>query len=216
MNEYQQFKSLASGQDALEKGKLYLAQRDTVAKTYFLFLNERLSENPGMLSSEISLYRSIITNQIAFLDQNAVLAPSAASFADAAQISKAFDTQYETMQAAYRQTIVAIQLGYLNYFAARFDAQVVKAQALIAARKSDAKPEKQAILDRWLLSLSNKHSLFQQKATAIRSGIPKILGDTQTQDRQFLAIQSQIGAAKQDLTESAAYLKELENALRYE
>jgi len=120
------------------------------------------------------------------------------------------------MQAAYRQTIAAIELGYLNYFATRFDNQVVKAQALIAARKSDATPEKQGVLDRWLLSLSNKHTLYQQKATAIRTSIPKIIGDTQSQDRQFLQVQSQIGAAKQDLSEAASYLKELENALKYE
>lgn len=214
--QYQQFKSLASQQEALEKAKLFLAQRDNVAKTYYLFLSERITENPGMLPSEVSLYRSIITNQIGYLDQNVVLAPSIASFEDAKRVSEDFLKNYETLQAGYRQSIAAIELGYLQYFAKRFDETAKRAQALIIESKSQSTPQKQAVLDRWLLSLSNKYTLFQQKATDIRASIPKITGDVQQQDRLFLALQIKIGAARQDLVEAASYLKEVETALKYE
>ncbi len=215
-NEYDQFHSLAAEQALLDKTRLLLAQRDTVAKTYFLFLNEKLTENPGMLSQDRALYRTLITSRIGFLDQNAVMAPSAASRDDAERIAKDFDDQYEVMQAAYRQTIVGIQLGYLTYFAGRFDSQVIKAQALIAARKSDASPEKMAVLDRWLLQLSNKHVLFEQKAREIRAIIPKITGNDIAQDRMLTDVQQLVTAARLDLVESASYLRELENALKYE
>lgn len=215
-NQYLQFQSLASQQDTIEKVKLYLAQRNNVAKTYFLFLNEKLTENPGLVQGELPLYRTIITNQIGFLDQNIVLAPSVASFDDAKSVSEKFETNYDIMQSAYRQIIAAIELGYLNYFARRFDTAVGTVQKLIAENRLYAPPEKQATLDRWLLALSNKHNLYRQKANAARSQIPKIAGDVQQQDRIFGQLQLSINAARQDLVEAGAFLKELETALTYD
>lgn len=216
LTQYKQFQSLASQQDTLDKVKLYIAQRDTVAKSYFLFLNEKLSENPGLITSEVAVSRAVLTNQIGFLDQNALLAPSIASLDDAKNVAAKFETNYDLMQSGYRQTIAMIELGYLNYFAKRFDDAAVHAQALITASRSDFAPQKQAELDRWMLSLSNKHSLYQQKANTIRAAIPKITGDVQQQDRLFLQLQTTINAARQDLSEAASYLKELETALTYE
>lgn len=216
INQYNQFKSLAAQQDALDKVKLYIAQRDMVGKTYFLFLNEKLNENPGLTSADKTVYRAILTNQIAFLDQNAVLAPSISSLADANQVSEKFETNYETMQSAYRQIISSIQLGYLNYFAERFESAAIHAQALINASRNEVKIEKQAVLDRWLLALSNKRGLYQQKANAIRSSITKIAGDVQQQDRLFNQVQNNINAARQDIVEGISYLKEIEIALTYD
>lgn len=216
MTQYKQFNSLASQQDALDKVKLLIAQRSNAGKAYFLFLNEKLTENPGIDGSELSIYRTIITNQVGYLDQNMVLAPSIASFDDADRVSEQFVNNYETMQSAYRQTVAGIELGYLNYFAKRFDETALKAQSLINASRADSSPQKQGVLDRWLLTLSNKRSLYQQKASSIRSTIPKLTGDVMEQDRQFSQLQIKFGAAKQDLIEAASYLKELENALKYE
>lgn len=215
LTQYQQFNSLASQQDALDKVKLLLAQRDLTAKTYLLFLNERLTENPGLVPTEAQLYRSIITNQIGFLDNHSVQAPSLSSLEDAQKSADAFAKNYPTLQSAYRQTIVAIELGYLNYFAQQFDLVTRQAQSLIAANKSFLPPTKQSTLDRWLLALSNKWSLYQQKATAIRTASFKLTGDVQEQDQLFLKIQSDLGQARQYLVEAVANLKELEKELQY-
>lgn len=214
--QYKQFGSLASQQDALDKVKLLIAQRANAAKTYFLFLNERLNETPALSSGELLVNRAILTNQIAYLDQNIVLAPSISSLDDAGKVSEQFVKNYETMQSGYRQVIASIELGYLNYFAKRFEDLAIKAQALISANRADVTPQKQAVLDRWLLSISNKRSLYQQKANAIRSAIPKLVGDVREQDRLFIQLQSKFGDARQDLIEAASYLKELETALRYD
>ncbi len=216
ITQYKQFNSLASQQDALDKVKLLIAQRSNAAKAYFLFMNEKLTESPGLPANETSIYRTIITNQVGYLDQNMVLSPSIASLEDAQRVSEQFVNNYETMQSAYRQTIAGIELGYLNYFAKRFDDAAVSAQALMNASRLDATPQKQAVLDRWLLALSNKHSLYQQKTNTIRSMIPKLSGDVMQQDRLFIQIQTQFGAARQDLIESASYLKEIEIALKYD
>ena len=215
-NEYDQFHSLASQQNALDKAKLLIAQQDNAAKTYFLFLNEKLNENPGIHANELYIYRAIITNQIGYLDQNVTLVPSAASLEDAAKISEAFASNYETMQSGYRQTIAVIELGYLDFFASKFNNAAIHAQSLIVAAKSHAKAEKQSVLDRWLLALSNKQSLYQQKSNTIRSSISKLTGDVTQQDRLFLQLQSKFAEAKQDLIEAASYLKEIEQALSYD
>lgn len=214
--QYQQYRSLASQQDAIEKVRLLLAQRAHAAKTYFLFLNEKLSENPGLLATDVSFQRTTISNQIRYMDEFAVLAPSVASLEDATRISEPFVNNYEKMQSSYRQIIVTLELGYLNYFAKRFDEIAVHAQSLVAASRAESLPQKQAVLDRWILSLTNKHTLYEQKASAIRLGIPKITGDLQEQDRVFLELQTTIGAARQDIVEAASYLKEIETALMYD
>lgn len=216
LTQYQQYGSLASQQDAIDKVKLLLAQRAHAAKTYFLFLNEKLNENPGLLTTDVSYHRTTIANQIRYMEEYAVLAPSVASLEDATRISEPFVKNYEAMQASYRQIVATLELGYLNYFAKRFDSIALHAQSLVAASRGDSTPQKQAILDRWLLSLTNKHTLFEQKAAAIRAGIPKITGDIQQQDRLFLELQTTIGAARQDLVEASSYLKEIETALTYD
>jgi hypothetical protein len=212
--QYQQFNSLTSQQDALDKAKAVIAQRDIVARTYLLFLNERLNENPGLLKSETQVYRAIITNEIGFLDNHSTQVPSLNTLEDTAKSSDAFVKNYETLQSAYHQTIVALEMGYLNYFATQFDAVANQAIALITANKSTLPPVKQATLDRWLLSLSNKRSLYQQKITAIRTASFALSGDQQEQDQKFLKIQSDLGVARQYLVDAVNNVKEVEKELQ--
>ncbi len=214
--QYKQFNSLTAQQDALDKVKALLAQRNMVAKTYFLFLNEKLNENPGLGSADTAGYRTAITNQIGLLDQNTVQSQTIGTLADAATVSTAFIKNYNAMQAAYRQTIVGINLGYLQYFGSKFDAAAASAQTLIAASRGDSSPEKQATMDRWMLNLSNQHSLFTEKIVLIQKALPGIKGDVQEQDRQLATIQKTMLAARQDLIEGASYLGELQDALHYE
>lgn len=216
VNQYHQFNSLESQQDALDKAKRAIAQRDTVVRTYLLFLNEKLSENPGLASTELGLYRSIITNEIAFLDQHSTLVPSISSIPDAETSSKEFIKQYAALQAAMRQTIVAIELGYLNYFAQEFEKTAIQAQLLIGSNRTNMTPAKQAALDRWLLELSNKRSLYQQKASTIRTASFKLIGDEMEQSQKFNLIQTDLLQARQYIIEGIGFLNELGNALKYQ
>jgi hypothetical protein len=138
------------------------------------------------------------------------------SINDAMNVSNLFVKNYNSLQQTYRQTIVGLQLGYLNYFAKKFDETAGQAQTLISQVHGAVTPEKQAVLDRWLLALTNQHSIFAQKAKTIQSAIAGINGDVQEQDRQFAKIQTTIADAKQDLLVGGSYLKEIETALQYE
>lgn len=214
--QYQQFHSLTAQQDSLGKVTLLLAQRNQVAKTYFLFLNEKLNEDPGLGSADSAGYRTQITNEMSFLDQNTTQSSSISSLADAATVSNLFVKNYNAMQNSYRQTIMGLELGYLTYFGSKFDAAAAQAQALITASHDADSPEKQAVLDRWLVSLSNQHSLFEQHMTLIRTAMTKVTGDVQEQDREFTSVQTLVNSARQDLVDGTSYLGEVETAIQYE
>lgn len=216
LNQYHQFNSLESQQDALDKAKRAIAQRDTVVRTYLLFLNEKITENPGMISTERQLYRDIITNEIAFLDQHSTIVQSISSIEDAEKSSEEFVKQYNSLQSAMRQTIVALELGYLNYFAQQFEAAAVQGQFLIGINRASATPAKQAAFDRWLLEISNKRTLYQQKANTIRAASFKLTGDQQEQSQKFNQIQSELLQARQYIIEGVGYLGELAKALKYQ
>lgn len=215
LGQYSQFNSLESQQAALDKAKLAIGQRDVVSRTYLLFLNEKLTENPGLISSEIQLYRTMITNEIGFLDQHSTMISSVSSIDDAQKTSEEFTKHYGLMISGMRQTIIGLQMGYLNFFAQKFEAAGAEAQTFINATRPQSTAVKQAALDRWLLEISNKRSLYQQKANAIRIASFKLTGQDQEQVRQFSLIQKDLNQARQYLIEGASFLSELHNALKY-
>ncbi len=216
LGEFKKYSSLSSEQDALNKVKLLIAQRNQVARAYFLFLNESLSENPSMPPSELDLHRKIIVNEIAFLDVQTTLAPSLSSLADVEKVSAEFIKHYPIMQSAFRQVIIATQLGYLRYYAKKFDAVATSAQALINASRSANTDSKRSTLDRWILALSNKRTLHQQKVDGIRIGAFKLTGDVADQDRKFTLLLQDLYDARQYLVEGASFFTEVENALKYD
>ncbi len=216
LGQYQQFNSLESQQDALDKAKLAIGQRDVVGRTYLLYLNEKLTENPGLLTSETALNRTLITNEIGYLDGHSTLVQSISSMDDVEKSSQDFTKHYPLMIAGIRQTIIAIQLGYLNYFATQFDQAAKEAQTLIGISRAQVTPAKQAALDRWLLEISNKRNLYQQKSTAIHTAAFKLSGDDMEQTRKFATIQSDLATARQYIVEGTSFLNELGNALKYQ
>lgn len=216
LGQYQQFNSLESQQDALDKAKLAIGQRDVVGRTYLLFLNEKLTENPGLLTSETQLNRTLITNEIGYLDGHSTLVQSISSMDDVEKSSQDFTKHYPLMIAGIRQTVIAIQLGYLNYFATQFEQAAKDAQTLIGATRAQVTPAKQAAMDRWLLEISNKRNLYQQKSNAIRTATFKLSGDDMEQSRKFSAIQADLAIARQYIVEGTSFLNELGNALKYQ
>jgi len=216
IRQYKQFNSLAAQQEALVQIQQLLPQRNFATKTYLLFLNEMVTENPGLISTDRTNYREKLTIQLAFLEQNSGQVPGIVTLDDADAVNKSFVTNYKELQAAYRQTIAGVQLGYLDYFARKFDEAAAQAQILIGAAKETAPPEKHAIFDRWLLALSNQHSLYAQKAATIKAAIAGLGGDLQSQERDFTKIRDTLAQAHKDLIDGVSYLGELKEALKYE
>jgi len=213
---YKQYGSLASQQEALIRVQELIPQRNLATKTYFLFLYEKLMENPGLTQGQKAEYQTRIHTQIAALDQNSAQAGAIVTFEDAANLDTWYTDTYKYLQADFRQTIVGIQLGYLSYFAAKLTESAAWAQSLVILGKDANTPAKQALFDRWLVTLTNKYNEYQMHEAAIRSSMPKLTGNTQTQERHFSEIQERIRLARQSLVDGVSYLTEIEEALRYE
>lgn len=214
-NEYQKFKSLASETAALEKSRELLSQRDLALRAYLLLLNEKLNEDTGLSSAEKLLYQSLIRNEVGFLENHSRLVDSIGSLDDAERVSGQLTARYDILSASIRQTIATISIGQLTGLAKQYDAIRTQAQALIATNRNALPPQKQATLDRWLLSITNKRSLYQQKIETVRTKTTKLKGDVEELDREFAVIQKGLSEARQYLSEGLAFLRELVTSLKY-
>ncbi len=215
-NEYEKFKSLASQTTALDKTKIMLAQRDQLLRAYLFLLNEKLNEDQGLTASERQLYQTLIRNEVTFLEGHALLIPSVGSLTDAVTVSKQLESHYQILQTTERQIIVGIALGKLAELAKQYDATTGLAQIVLATYGNTFTPQKQATLNRWVLQITNKRSLYQQKVDAISQGSAQMKAtDTQTLDRKFAELMKNAAEARQYLAEGSSFLGELVNTLRF-
>lgn len=216
-NEYLKFKTLTSETTALEKTKSMLSQRDLLLRAYLLLLNEKLNEDRGLRIAERQTYQAQIRNEIIFLENQSQLVPSIGSLSDAQTVSKQLESHYLLLQTSIRQTIIAITLGTLANLAKQYDSTMTQVQSLLSPNRTIFTPEKQATIDRWMLQITNKRSLYQQKIDAIASLNAQLTGnDINDVDRKFADAQRQLTEARQYLVEGAAFLQELMNVLRFQ
>ncbi|MEK7119839.1 MAG: hypothetical protein AAB889_04945 [Patescibacteria group bacterium] len=216
-NEYLKFKSLTSQTTTLEKTKTMLSQRDELLRAYLFLLNEKLNEDRGLTATGKQLYQALIANEVTFLNAHKDRMTSIGSIEDTVNSSKELESHYTILYASMRQTIIGIILGNLSVHAQRFDTIGTTAQALVNTNRGAFTPQKQATIDRWLLQIANKRSLYQQKIEAINTTNNQLKSNYQEEiDRSFQAMQKDAGEAKQYLAEATGNLTELMNALRYQ
>lgn len=215
--EYLKYKTLLSETTALDTVKAMLSQQDQLLRSYLLFLNEKLNENTGLSSTEKNLYQTLIQNEVKFLETHAALIPSIGSLADATDVSKQLESHYMVLQISIRQTIIALGIGDLTKLNNEFITSYNALQTLAKSNEAGFSPEKQGTIDRWLLQINNKQSLFQQKMTQISTANSQIKGSTESDmNTMFVGVQKNLGEAKQYLTEGKSYMQELINLLRYQ
>lgn len=216
-NEYQKFGTLTSQSTALEKTIAMLSQRDLLLRAYLLLLNEKLNEDQGLGTIERSTYKTLLTNEVAFLENHSQLVNSIASLEDATETSQQLESHYNVLQASVRQTIGGILLGNLAVGAARFDALFADARSLVNTSRGIFSPQKQATIDRWILQITNVRSLYQQKFEQITRLNAGYKGSSLDQQNTNLGnVKKSVAEARQYLIEGSGYLGELVTALRYE
>lgn len=215
-NEYQKFKSLTAQQQLLDNTKAMLAQRDQLLRAYLLFLNEKLNEDQGLSPTSKQLYQTLIANEVKFLNENAALVPSISSLDDAITISGKLESHYQVLQTTIRQIITAVALGKLMVLSRQFDTNAQTAQTLVNTNTSVFSAEKIATMNRWLLQITNKKTLYQQKIDEINSlNTSLTTADASELDRKFSDITKKVGEARQYLLEGTSYLGELGTELKY-
>lgn len=215
-NEYAKFKSLTSQSSALDKTKTMLSQRDQLLRAYLLLLNEKLNEDTGISTTTKQLYRSLITSEVTFLENHAKLVPSIGSIDDAERISEQLESHYSILQVSIRQILIGLSLGQLTILSTMYDKTLLDAQTQVQTNSSTFTPQKQETINRWLLQITNKKSLYQQKFDAISSANSLLHGnDIQNLERQYSDLTKSMNEARQYLKEGASFMTELVTALKY-
>lgn len=215
-NEYEKFRSLTSETTALEKTKLMLAQRDQLLRAYLFLLNEKLNEDKGLRATEKSLYQTLINNEVRFLESHAALVPSIGSIDDAMDVSEQLESHYEVLQVSVRQILTGIALGQLATLHVEYDRTLSLGQQVVGMYGGTFDPGKQSVLNRWLLQIGNKRSLYQQKIDAIAGTASQLPNTNERElDRRFNELLQGAAEARQYLAEGASFMGELITALKY-
>jgi vacuolar-type H+-ATPase subunit E/Vma4 len=217
-NEFDKFKSLTSETAALEKSKIMLSQRNQLLRTYLLLLNEKLNETKGMPTTDRNLYQTLIANEVTFLQKQVSLVTSIGSIQDASNVSRELESHYGVLQASMRQTIIGISVGVLLELKSQFDSTLGRTKTLINTNRGVFLPQKQSTIDRWLLQIDNKISLFSQKIDEILRLNAKFQNSNTTSelDRTFQEEKGHILEAKQYLVEAESFIKEILTTLKYQ
>jgi hypothetical protein len=216
-NEFKKFKSLSSESAAIEKTKLMLLQRNQLLRAYFLLLGEKLGENPGLISSTKNQYSLALGNEVGFLERNSATAVSIDSIENAQTVSRQLESHYDALRVVTHQTITTLTLGNLEALAHSYDQVTALAQNLITTKRESLSDTKRTLIDRWMLQIQSKRSLYQQKADLLSRKNDAFKGsDSYEIDRQSVEITKLSQEAKQFLAEGSSFLGELVTALKYE
>lgn len=214
--EYLKFKTLVSQTTALTKTIAMVSQRDKLLRAYLLFLRERLKENNSITASNKSLYEELINKEVTFLDNHSVLVKDIGSLQDAEVTSKQLSSHYTILQSNIVQTIVGITMGDLTFANQKYSEALSDGEAFITLHRGAYTPEKQATLDRWILQIKNKQSLYAQKMDSIAAMNGQLKSASLDElTTIFQKMRKEMSEAKQYLLEGTAYIGELREALYY-
>lgn len=216
-NSYDKFKTLESESQALSSTKFMLSQRDLLLHAYLVYLFERVGEQGGITPVNKQLYQSLLSNELAFLEKQSGMVSSINSIADATTTSEELESHYQVLSATIREIIAGISLGQLNIIAQNFDRQVTAAQTIFGAHSAELNSEKKTKINTWVLQITNKRSLYQQKIDEINAAVANLAdsNDSTDLDQRFSEITVKIGEAKQYLADSIANLGEVSMAMQY-
>jgi hypothetical protein len=214
-NEYDKFNTLTSQTTALEKTVRMLSSRDILLKTYLTLLNEKLAENRGLTQSEVNLYRTLVANENVFLDTHSQLVTSIGSLEDSMEVSSNLESHYRVLSSSMRQIIIGLSLGNANLLVRQYDATVTNLKSFINSNRSELSAVKQTTIDRWMVSVDNKRSLYQQKIDGvIRTNTSLKASQPDDLDSEAASMQKGISEAKNYLMEGSSNLKEIVNTLK--
>lgn len=215
-SEYLKFKTLTSGQTALDKTKQMLAARSQLLRSYLQFLNEKLNESASMDASTKSLYQTLIGNEVKFLNNHTGLMGSIGSLQDAEGVSQQLSSHYTMLQSSIYQTIVGLKMAELTAIDTLYFNLFTKSYTLIQDNKSSYTPEKQSIMERWLLQIQNKRDLFKQKTDEITKENTTLKSSSLSEiTASYQRIGKYMSEARQYLSEGTSFLQELTTSIQY-
>lgn len=194
-----------------------LSQRNLLLHAYLIYLYERVGEQGGIAPVNKALYQTLLSNELAFLEEQGSLVSSINTLDDATTASENLESHYRVLEATIHQIIAGISLGQLGVISQNFDRQVTVAQVIFSQNAGLLSAEKKSTINSWVLAITNKRSLYQQKIDEITAAVTNLANtnDSSNLDQKFAEITTKIGEAKQYLSDSIANLGEVVRAMQY-
>jgi len=215
-SEYLKFKTLTSQQTALDKTRQMLASRSQLLRSYLQFLNEKLNESTAMDAPTKSLYQTLIGNEVKFLNNHTGLMGSIGSLQDAEGVSQQLSSHYTMLESSIYQTIVGLKMAELTAIDTEYFTIFTNSYTFIQNNKSMYTPEKQSIMERWLLQIQNKRDLYKQKTDEITKENSALKSSSLSEiTASYQRIAKLMSEARQYLWEGTSFLQELTNSIQY-
>lgn len=215
-NEYEKFNTLTSRTNAIDKTKVMMTSRDLMLKSYLSMLLFKLEENNGLSPVDIGTYKNILETEVKFLDDHSRLIESVSTIYDATNVSEDLESHYAVLSGVIRQSINIIQIGKLNVLSRELDSLIEYLSALVSRYQGTYPATKQATIDRWMISIKDKKSLFDRNIEQIRQANTDLTGvGEQDLNIKSQKIQEQIVQAKAYLQDASSFMKELTETMQY-
>lgn len=204
-NQYLQYGTLNSQNEALDAVKKFLIARDEVVLSFISLL--RLKNNDP-------LFAALLNDDENFLKNHKEKVPVVATLNDAVSVSQVVENQHILFQVTSRKIVATLLIAKVENLHLKYHQLEAKTTSLIHTLKNQGKDV--TTLERWILDAKNKELLSEQKlleaqnkTTALRSSSL----DNLTQE--YNAIQFTIFEANQYLREALAFTTELSENIKY-
>lgn len=203
---YLKYKTPASQQDLLEKGKKILADRDNVLINYLNYLLLRLVISPGVNFSDQTIFQSKLKVEIQFYTNHKDGINAVFNLGDMTQKSQEAEKQYQITQSVVNYVRGIVLLGKIDYTATEVDKF---ASLLEVYTNSNPPPGKNSdLVARWSLEAKNNQLLSKNKTAEARAKFDK-LASSYTIDAS-----STFNDGKISVLQSFQYLREQHSFLK--
>jgi hypothetical protein len=204
-NQYLQYGTLNSQNDALSAVKTFLSLRDDVLLSHLSLLRSR-NVDPFLVPQ--------LDDGDKFLQTHKSKVPAIGSLDDAVNFSNEVEEKDLYFQSISKKTLATMLVSKVENQKLRFLLLENEATELIGKLRIENKDV--ATLERWLIDAKTKQSLAEDKINQIHSTISTIDGRSADQiGSSFSEVQKNILEANQYVREGLQYLNELLESMRY-
>lgn len=204
-NQYLQFGTLASKNEALNAVKNFLSARDDVLISHISLLRVRNVD---------SFYNGQMDEQFKFIQDHKVKVPALGSLDDAVAAADEIEERHIRMQNLSRKIVATVIVSKLETLKLRLLLLETEAGTLIGTLRNNGKDV--ATLERWLIDARSKRLIAEDKINQIRAKISEFeASDVPEVNELYNNLQSQLYEVNQYIREGISFMNELAEGMKY-
>ncbi len=160
--QYQNFKTLASEEQLIQKTRSMLSERDEVVIQYLEAVHQKLQAPIGVSDIEIDLLQVALNSHLAWFSEHKNNLSSASTLSDLQRDSNLAKNQFALIEAFTYETFTVLSMGRI----ADFEERIIEIQSALQDKVGGIRnetrdefkfsDEKLLLIDRWLQESNNK------------------------------------------------------------